>query len=669
MQRRNNAYRSDLAVLKDTPSGGARMPINSTVESTVGAVRNRVRDFMVGSFESPRAEVILKYRRALLVAVQLGLVVASNYLAFALRFDGDVPAVEFARFLDLLPWVVAVRGLAFVPFRVYEGLWKYTSISDLLNIFASVTVGTVVCGVLVALPPFFGYPRSVLIIDSLLLLIMLLGLRVSRRIADRLGRAKGSRRVLIFGAGDAGAMIVRDMQDHDYGYEPVGFIDDNAAKAGKYIHGVRVLGNRTDLSRLIVAHQIHEVLIAIPTIDRATVRNLVRLLEPFKVPITTLPGLADILDGRVNVNQIRDLTIEDLLTRPQVELSIEPVRELVENRCVLVTGAGGSIGSELARQIAALAPARLVLYERYENALYDLNHDLVGRCGPDVVRAIIGDVTDRLRVRQVMDQYRPDLVFHAAAHKHVPLMEHNPCEAVKNNVFGTAVVANAALEYGVERFILISTDKAVNPSSVMGATKRIAERILHGMNGHGATRFAAVRFGNVLGSNGSVLPRFIEQIKAGGPVTVTHPEIRRYFMLIPEAVHLVLHAATLGERNTTYVLDMGEQIKLLDLARHVIRLAGYVPEQEIPITFIGLRPGEKLAEELVGSTESADPSSIPKILRVRGDFAGDPHMFEAALAPLLEAASRGDQIHVIQQLQRIVPGFQPTDHADVVHAG
>src|SRR5437773_6637581 len=390
---------------------------------------------------------------------------------------------------------------------------------------------------------------------------------MSTQLAAVVCRIKGTKRVLIFGAGDAGEMIVRDMQRQSCGYEPVGFLDDSPAKFRQRIHGVPVLGNRHDLARVIGAKQPHEVLVAMPSADPSIVRSIVELLRPFRVPITTLPSIGDIIGGRVAVNQIRDLTVEDLLARAPVNLNIEPVRQLITGRAVLVTGAGGSIGAELSRQIAALQPSSLVLYERSENALYCVSNSLTDRFGSTWVHPVIGDVTDARRLDQVFKRHRPDIVFHAAAHKHVPLMEHNPCEAVKNNIVGTDLITTAADSWGVERFILISTDKAVNPSSVMGATKRVCELIVQRIAPRSATRFATVRFGNVLGSNGSVLPRFLEQIRAGGPVTVTHPDIRRYFMLVSEAVQLVLHAAALGEPGVVYVLDMGEQIKLVELAR------------------------------------------------------------------------------------------------------
>ena len=604
--------------------------------------------------------IAIECQRIAVVGIQLGLVFASNYIAFWLRFEGSIPRVELDRFFGTILLLIGIRAAVFVPFRLYAGLWKYTGISDLRNMVLAVVSSTSVFAVIIRWGlELRGYSRSVFFIDSIVLIVLLSAIRLSKRVVHGLGRPKGAKRVLIFGAGDAGEMIVRDMQNRPCGYEPRGFIDDNPAKIGQRIHGVRVLGNRRDLARIIGTEHPHEILVAIPGADVSVVRGVVAMLRPFKIPITTLPDTRDILDGRVAVNQIRTLTIEDLLPRAPIDLSIEPVRGLISGRRVLVTGAGGSIGSELSRQIAALGPASLVLLERYENSLYELVNDLGDRFDSTSIHPVIGDVTDVKRVDQVFAEHLPQIVFHAAAHKHVPMMEYNPCEAVKNNVAGTATVAHAAERWGVERFILISTDKAVNPSSVMGATKRIGELILRVRSGRSATRFAAVRFGNVLGSNGSVLPRFLEQIRAGGPVTVTHPDIRRFFMLIPEAVQLVLHAATLGEPDMVYVLEMGDQIKLVEMARNIIRCAGLIPDKEIQIAFIGLRPGEKLYEELIGERETAEPSSVPKILRVRGPSEYDVATLESEIQSLIMFAERGDSSCVVQQLRRLVPTFNP----------
>ena len=380
--------------------------------------------------------------------------------------------------------------------------------------------------------------------------------------------------------------------------------------------------------------------------------------------IKTLPGLKDLLVDKSAISQIRSVSLDDLLDRAPIHLETGLLQGMVAGKCVLITGAGGSIGSELARQISALRPHTLILYERHENSLYLIAKQLEDGGCSSFVRPVIGDVTDVRRLSLVMKQYRPNIMFHAAAHKHVPLVELNVSEALKNNCMGTRIACEAAHRFGVERFVLISTDKAVNPSSVMGATKRVAELIVQDMAQHSSTRFLTVRFGNVLGSSGSVLLRFKEQIEIGGPVTVTHPEIRRYFMLIPEAVHLVLQAASLGAQGAIYVLDMGEQIRVLDLARNLIRLSGFVPGQEIAIRFVGLRPGEKLHEELVGEDEITEPAAIDKILRIQTSF---PLALEAFREKerVLEAAAHVDNAEwALEQLQDIVPTFRTSHTAE-----
>jgi FlaA1/EpsC-like NDP-sugar epimerase len=606
-------------------------------------------------------ELLLKYRRIVVVAIHAGLIVLANYLAFLLRFDFTVPDAKLWLWLVTLPLLVAVRGVLFVPFRLYEGLWRYTGIWDLRNIIAGVVSSTLVFFAMVR----WGlglteYPRVIYIIDCLLLIFFMGGIRLARRIYRELGHLQREKRVLIFGAGDAGEMIVRDMKNNPfYDYEPIGFVDDDPAKVGKAIHGVRVLGTREALQSIIASERPDEVLVAIPRAEPATIRGVVRALEPYKVPIKTLPSLRDVLDGKLTVSQIRNLSVEDLLARRAVRLDPARLRHLVTGRRVLVTGAGGSIGSELCRQVAALDPSVLVLLERYENGLYAVANDLEGRAGAALVCPAIGDVTDAGRVSALLAEHRPEIIFHAAAHKHVPLMQLNPCEAVKNNVLGTHTLAQAAERYGVERFILISTDKAVNPTSVMGATKRVAEMVVQSMTSWSQTCFVAVRFGNVLGSNGSVVPRFLEQIEAGGPVTLTHPEMRRFFMLIPEAVQLVLHAAALGHAGTVYVLEMGEQVRIVDMARNLIRLAGFVPEDEIPITFVGVRPGEKLFEELVGEDETLEPCGVENLRRVRPRRLPAPPIFEKRLVELEQLALQGDVKSVVEVLRDVVPTFRP----------
>ena len=604
--------------------------------------------------------LLLKYRRVVVVALHLAFIVAASFTAFLLRFDGVIPQNYMGVFWQTLPWLVAVRMVMFVPFRLYEGLWRYAGVWDLRNIIVGVVASS---GVFYQIALWRvqepSYPRSILVIDSVLLILAMGGARLGRRLFHELTRSERSRRVLIVGAGDAGERVVRDMKGAPNGeYEPIGFIDDDGAKAGVEIHGVRVLGTRKALPSLIEEHKPAEILVAIPSAGAALVGEIVQALEPFKLPIKTLPNLREIAKTRGLVGQIRSLRIEDLLERAPIGLDSGPLERLIRGKRVLVTGAGGSIGSELCYQITALGPASLTLFDRYENGLFSATNGVASRNGHCAVHSLVGDVTDQKRLDTLMATCRPEIVFHAAAHKHVPLMEANPCEAVKNNVYGTRLTMDAAARHGVECFVLISTDKAVNPTSVMGTTKRVAEVLVQTMKRDGRTRYVAVRFGNVLASNGSVLPTFIDQIKAGGPVTVTHPDIRRYFMLIPEAVQLVLQAAALAEAGAVYVLEMGDQIKLVDMARTLIRLSGFVPDVDIPIIFTGLRPGEKLYEELVGSDECIEPAGVDKILRVRSAAAQfDVGRLVSQIAKLERLAFNGDAAATLRQLRHIVPTF------------
>ena len=615
-------------------------------------------------------------RRASVVAAHLVLVVVANQCAFLLRFDGDVPAAMVAIQLQALPWLVAVRGLLFAPFGLYRGMWRYAGIWDLRNILASVSLSSVVFYVGVRSAGYTAYPRSVIVIDALLVAALVCGLRLVMRLhrGGALG-VPGTRRdvakpvnrtVLIYGAGEAGESIVRDIRHNALAdYQPVGFIDDDVLKVGNSIHGVPVLGTRRQLPRILAEHLPDEVLIAMPAAAPSVVRSVVRMLEPYKVRITIVPNLHDILQGTVTVSQIRRLAVEDLLPRGPVGIDEAPLRQLLSGRRVMVTGAGGSIGSELCQQIARLAPDSLVLYERSENSLYTVMNVLADRGLAAGAHAALGDITDGDRLEHVLEQFRPEIIFHAAAHKHVPLMEAHPCEAVKNNVGGTRIIAEAAKRHAVPRFILVSTDKAVNPTSIMGATKRIAELVVLNQGRNSTTAFLTVRFGNVLGSNGSAIPRFLEQIDRGGPVTVTHPAMRRYFMLLPEAAQLVLHVAGRGRNQGVYVLDMGEQIKVLEMARNLIRLSGFVPEEDIAITFTGLRPGEKLFEELVGSNETFAPASIEKVFEVTSHGLPEPAWIDAHVRRLEQFAKHGNIAGVMRTLSVILPEYtgRPWDTA------
>jgi len=603
-----------------------------------------------------------EHRRPLIVLLHLGLIALSSYGAIWLRFDGQIPEQNWHPWLRALPWLLLIRALTFARFRLYQGLWRYTSIWDLRNIVSAVVLSSLTHYLLIHWA--FGwttYPRVVFIIDAGLLILLMGGVRTIRRILTDLQHTAGERRVLVYGAGDAGEMIVRDMRTKSsQPYRAIGFIDDDRAKVGLRIHGLPVLGTGQDLAPVIERYAPHEILIAIPTAKPATIRAIVRSLEPFKIPIKTVPNLRDLIDGRVEIAKIRSLSVEDLLVRAPIGLDARPLKSLIAGRRVMVTGAGGSIGSELCRQIAALNATTLVMLDRYENTLHEIRSELDDQKGVTEIIAVIGDVTVASRVKAVLEQHRPEIIFHAAAHKHVPLMEENPCEAVTNNVRGTRLLVQAAEAYGTNRFIMISTDKAVNPTSVMGASKRVAELIVQAQAIGSSTSFSTVRFGNVLASNGSVVPRFVDQIKKGGPVTVTHPEMRRFFMLIPEAVQLVLHAAAQAESGATYVLDMGEQVKVVDMARDLIRLSGLIPDDDVKIVFTGLRPGEKLYEELVGSDEEAQPAAIDKILCVRSRRQPEPRLF-AQVEELEREASAGRGEIVIERMKALIGTFGRVD--------
>jgi FlaA1/EpsC-like NDP-sugar epimerase len=601
-------------------------------------------------------------RHLAILATHTGLAAASSALAFWLRFEGAIPPRDASLLLSLLPLLLVLRAAAFLVFRLHQEVWVYTGAVELRAIVNAIAASTVAFYVTVHwLLGIADYPRSTVLIDASLLGCLMVGVQMSRGMLRDVRLERPMNRVLIWGAGDAGEMLVRDMKSHPhYRYHPVGFVDDNPKKTGWRIHDVPVLGTRDRLAQIVARTRPHEVILAMSEAEPATLRSIVAALAPFKVTLRSIPSMRGIVNGSVEVSQVRTLSVEDLLPRARFGLEADTIHALTAGKRVLVTGAGGSIGSELCRQIAAGRPESVILFDHYENSLHALANELAETQPHARIHPVIGDVTDRRRLEAVLARYAPQIVLHAAAHKHVPLMELNPCEAVKNNVRGTRIAAEAAAAAGVERFTMISTDKAVNPSSVMGATKRVAELIVQDMARRATgTAFTAVRFGNVLGSNGSVVPRFLEQIKAGGPVTVTDPHIRRYFMLIPEAVHLVLHASACGENGAIYVLEMGEQVGLGELARTMIRLSGFVPDKDIAITYVGLRAGEKLYEELVAADEVSGASSISHVFKV-SQRSGAPAAFAVDDAARLEAlADEGDADGVMAELCRLVPTFAP----------
>ena len=561
-------------------------------------------------------ETITPYRRWIVVLLQLFLFTFSNYLAFYIRFDGDIPSHEFELFLRYLPLLLIIRTAFLFFFSLDRGLWRYVGLKDLMNITLAVSLGTAIF--LFSVRYLLGetsYPRSIYAIDWILNILSLSGIRLFRRFNEEISfRKPEKKRMIVIGAGSGGELLLRDVErSRNYPYEIIGFVDDDPKKKGLKIRGIPILGTRKELERIISREAPDEFLIAIPSLTSRQLDEIIKDLRDYGLPIKKLPGLWNILYGK-EITNIEPVEPEDILFRAPAPAKRKELKTFLMQRRIMITGAGGSIGSELSRQIAFFQPECLVLFERHEESLYRIDLELGKRDGNTV--PVVGDVLDGKRVEEVMRQYKPQIVFHAAAYKHVPLMEENPLEALKTNVIGTKVVAEAAMKCQSDRFILISTDKAVNPVSVMGMTKKWAEEVVKFLSeDSGHTKYITVRFGNVLGSSGSVVPLFREQIRKGGPVSVTHPEVTRYFMTIPEAVDLVLQAAAMGEGGEIFVLDMGEPVKILDLAKRLISLYGYRPGVDIEIVFTGLRPGEKLYEELFNKDERVEKTNHLKILR------------------------------------------------------
>ncbi len=546
-----------------------------------------------------------------LIGYDIVFLIASLYFALLLRFDFKVPQ-EYWIFLKLsiIP-VVVITLLCNRFFNLYKSMWKYASIEELISIVYSVSIANVIFILYSYLVNYrflenryYRFPYTVLIIFWILSVVALGGTRFTYRLIednkDNITLKKQKIKLLIIGAGDASALYIKEIKrHHELNYDIVGLIDDDPSKRGRLINGIKVLGGRNRIIDICKKKNVEEIILAIPSADFQTKRDIVNICKDTDCKLKTIPGLYEIIDGKVNITKLRDVNIEDLLGREEVRLNSENINKYIKDKTILVTGGGGSIGSELCRQIARFNPNKLLILDIYENNVYDvqmeLNHD-----HPDIDKeVIIASIRDEKRLRDIFEKYRPDVVFHAAAHKHVPLMEANPAEAIKNNVIGTYNVLKCSHDFKVKKFVQISTDKAVNPTNIMGATKRFCEIMVQAFDKISSTEYVAVRFGNVLGSNGSVIPLFKKQIAHGGPVTVTHPEINRFFMTIPEAAQLVIQAGAIADGGEIFVLDMGEPVKIVDLARDLITLSGYKPDVDIKIEYTGLRPGEKLYEELL----------------------------------------------------------------------
>ncbi len=617
-------------------------------------------------------------RQSLRALIDLALLSAAFWLAWVLRFDGEIPLMMLKRASFIWPYVVGFEFIVLSLFAVPRFAWRHVGLREAVRTFEALGTATIVLlAIRLAYEPlqrvwpyalYVAIPIGIIVLNLGLAGFAVVGIRVVRRMLAEREAVQLHRRLprsntptLLVGAGSGGALVARELEKRpNLGIEPVGFVDDDSVKHGTLIQGIPVLGGTEKIAELALERGARQILVTISELSPDALRRIVKLCEATRLPVKLLPGISQVIEGQTGIGRLRSVSIEDLLQRDAVQLDEVLVASFVRGKRVLVTGAGGSIGSELCRQAAAHGPAKLVLIERCEFALFTIEQELRASFPDLTLVPRICDICDEQRLNSVFQADQPELIFHAAAHKHVPMMEHNPGEALKNNVFGTKGVAEAAARHGAQAFVMISTDKAVNPSSIMGATKRVAEMVVQSLSTKSATKFVAVRFGNVLGSAGSVIPIFKAQIAAGGPVTVTHPDMRRYFMTIPEASQLVLQAAAMGSGGEIFVLDMGTPVKILDLAHDLIRLTGLVPEVDIPVQFTGLRPGEKLFEELGFDEECMERTRHERI------FVGKlgPISAEQLAAKLAKLRPYTDELRapvVRDALQQAVPEMLDED--------
>ena len=592
----------------------------------------------MNSKKNGRQKILTYIDRRIIVFLHDFLFIPLAWLgAYWLRFNlGPIPPFIFHQALHALPFILLVQSIAYGSFGVYRSVWRFFSLPDLLKILKAIALGTCSGAILLFFnPEILNFPRSIFPLYALLLMAFLCGTRfLYRRIRAPKPSTIKMQRVLIVGAGEAGEGLVREiLRNHLQAYQPVGFVDDKKHKLGLDIHGIRVLGACADIPRLVRKFNIDLIFIAMPSMSSSSMRTIVEYCANAGVPFRTLPALQDLVSGKLSVSSLREVSLEDLLGREPVHLDWEKIQSVIQAKTVLVSGGGGSIGLELCQQISRFNPERLIVLEHNEFNLYNLQHELHQK-NPDLkFDGYLIDVADKIGVFHILAKHKPTIIFHAAAYKHVPLLEKQIRYAVKNNILGTKVLTEGALLYGVEKFVLISTDKAVNPTNVLGATKRVAEVLCQLLNKKNQTHFITVRFGNVLGSAGSVIPLFRKQLEMGGPLTVTHPEITRFFMTISEAAQLILQATAIGQSGEIFVLDMGKPVKIRYLAEQMILLSGKIPEEDIPIHYIGLRPGEKLYEELFYATECSVKTEHEKIFKVTSAL----HRTEDELNQLIES--------------------------------
>jgi len=609
---------------------------------------------------------MLTKRRVLVFFLDLLLITAALCFSFLLRFDFSIPPAEVGLLKECLLVVLVVKPLVFIATGFYLNIWRYASLQDAIEMFKGVLFSSVLALFTVLfLRQFAPIPRSIFLIDAILLFSFLAASRLVWRVFRenfRSGNDSEGPRALIVGAGEAGSMLLKEIRRYPHStYNIIGYVDDDLEKRGLKLHGVPVLGGTKQLKTLIRTNEIEDVIIAMPSADGKLLRQVVDSCKNENVTFRALPSISNLINGKITVSQIKKVDIEDLLGRDEVVLDRELIGGYLAGKRVLITGAGGSIGSEVCRQVALFKPDKMILLDQAETPLYEIEKELVASF-PDIkIMPLMADVRDREKIFDACEQFLPQVVFHAAAYKHVPMMEYNPVQAVLNNVFGSRNIVDAACQCKAENFVMISTDKAVNPTNIMGTTKRVAELYVQLKALQVKTKCTTVRFGNVLGSNGSVIPLFKEQIAAGGPVTVTDKRVIRYFMTIPEATQLVLQAGGMGANSEILVLDMGEPVRIVDLAEELIRLSGFVPYEDIDIVFTGLRPGEKLFEELLIDGEGILPTAHEKI-RVLAPATIDSESVNKELEILYKAARADNIKELVESLKRLVPEYKPSYH-------
>ena len=640
-------------------------PQKSSPESNEKTKRNR-KTFMRRIIKNKQ----LLIRRIFLICYDMLAVFAASIVALLIRFDLHIMTIP-GQYLDevwrTLPYMMVATFLIFWILRLYSSLWSYAGALEMMYVVSACILDTISVAAIILIRNWgdmYPVPRSFYILYGLFLFLFVMGCRYSYRALRVFRNMRNDgvhcRNVLVIGAGDAGNQLIKEINNSQYVKKKVvGVIDDDRNKIGSYIHGAKVVGDRSDILEKVEELHVHEIIIAMPSATQKQIKGILDICKETGCTLQRLPGIYQLVNGEVSVSKLKDVDVNDLLGRDPVCVNLQSIMDYVSGKVIMVTGGGGSIGSELCRQIAAHKPKQLIIVDIYENTTYDVQNELKVRFPELNLVVLIASVRNTNRMNWIFEHYRPEIIYHAAAHKHVPLMEESPNEAIKNNVLGTWKIVQAADRYGVKKFVMISTDKAVNPTNIMGASKRICEMIIQTYNRRSKTDFVAVRFGNVLGSNGSVIPLFKKQIEAGGPVTVTHPDIIRYFMTIPEAVSLVLQSGAYARGGEIFVLNMGEPVKILDLATNLIKLSGYKPGEDIEIKFTGLRPGEKMYEELLMNEEGLKETAN-KMIFIGKPIEFDEEEFRRQL-DLLEQEAVNEDGDIRKEVMKIVPTYHPTE--------